>query len=87
MTTSFSKSRCARNLPTDPWQSFHTQDRKSKGTGCPQAADELPALYLFLEQGLVLMREAGEPMEFGIFDFCKVFSRAFGEGEDGAGGT
>ena len=26
------------------------------------------------------MRESGEPMEFGIFDFYKVFSRAFGEG-------
>jgi len=26
-------------------------------------------------------------MEFGIFDFYKVFSRAFGEEEDGAGGT
>jgi len=32
------------------------------------------------------MREAGEPMEFGIFDFYKVFSRAFGEEEDGVGG-
>jgi len=26
-------------------------------------------------------------MEFGIFDFYKVFSRAFGEEEDGAAGT
>ena len=25
-------------------------------------------------------------MEFGIFDFYKVFSKAFGEGEDSAGG-
>ena len=33
------------------------------------------------------MRESGEPMEFGIFDFYKVFSKAFGEGEDGAGGS
>ena len=34
------------------------------------------------------MREAGEPMECGIFDFHKVFSRAFGEEEeDGAGGS
>ena len=33
------------------------------------------------------MRESGEPMEFGIFDFYKVFSRAFGEEEDGAGGN
>jgi len=26
-------------------------------------------------------------MEFGIVDFYKVFSRAFGEEEDGAGGS
>jgi len=26
-------------------------------------------------------------MEFGIVDFYKVFSKAFGEEEDGAGGT
>jgi len=32
------------------------------------------------------MREAGEPMECGIFDFYKVFSRAFGEEKDGVGG-
>ena len=50
-----------------------------KETGCQQAADELPALYLILEQELELMREPGEPMECGIFDFYKVFSRAFGE--------
>ena len=29
------------------------------------------------------MQESGEPMELGIFDFFKVFSRAFGEGEMG----
>jgi len=33
------------------------------------------------------MREAGEPTEFGIFDFYKVFSRAFGEEDNGVGGT
>jgi len=33
-----------------------------------------------------LRREPGEPMECGIFDFYKVFSRAFGEEEDGGGG-
>ena len=33
------------------------------------------------------MRESGEPMEFGIFDFYKVFSRAFGEGGMGQRGT
>ena len=32
------------------------------------------------------MRESGETMECGIFDSYKVFSRAFGEEEDGAGG-
>ena len=32
------------------------------------------------------MRESGEPMEFGIFDFYKVFSRAFGEGGIGQQG-
>jgi len=46
-----------------------------------------PPFILFLEQGLVLMRESGEPMECGIFDFYKVFSRAFGEREDVAGGS
>ena len=33
------------------------------------------------------MRESGGPMECGIFDFYKVFSGAFGEEEDGVGGT
>jgi len=42
---------------------------------------------LSLEQGLELMRESGEPVECGIFNFYKVFSRAFGEEEDGAGGS
>ena len=46
-----------------------------------------PPCTLFLEQGLELMRESGEPMECGIFDFYKVFSRAFGEEGDGAGGV
>ena len=33
------------------------------------------------------MRESGEPMEFGIFNYSKVFSRAFGEDDNGVGGT
>jgi hypothetical protein len=33
------------------------------------------------------MRESGERVEFGIFDFYKVFSRAFGEERNGASGT
>jgi hypothetical protein len=36
-------------------------------------------------KGLELMQESGKPMEFGIFDFYKVFSRAFGEEGNGAG--
>jgi len=45
-----------------------------------------PYCILFLEQGLELMRESGGPMECGIFDFYKVFSRSFGEEEDEAEG-
>ena len=45
-----------------------------------------PSCILSLEQGLELMRGSGEPMEFGIFDFYKVFYRAFGE-EDGVRGS
>ena len=33
------------------------------------------------------MRESGEPIEFGIFGFSKVFLRAFGAGGDGTAGT
>jgi len=33
------------------------------------------------------MRESGRAIECGIFDFYKVFSRAFGEEEDEAGGV
>jgi hypothetical protein len=40
---------------------------------------------LSFERGLELMRESGEPMEFGIFDFYKVFTKAFGEEGDGVG--
>ena len=42
---------------------------------------------LFLDQGLELMRESGELMEFRIFDFHEVFSRAFGGGGNGAAMT
>ena len=45
-----------------------------------------PSCILSFEKGLELMPESGEPMEFGIFDFYKVFSRDFGEEEDGAAG-
>jgi len=46
-----------------------------------------PSCILSLEQGLELMRESGEPMGCGIFDFHKVFSRAFGEEENGVEGS
>ena len=46
-----------------------------------------PSCILSLEKGLELIRESGEPMEFGIFDYYKVFSRAFGEEDNGAAGT
>ncbi|MCD4810595.1 MAG: hypothetical protein K8R17_11965 [Methanosarcinales archaeon] len=58
---------------------LHTQDRNGKRTGCVRALTNCPSCILSLEQGLELMRELGEPMECGIFDFYKVFSRAFGE--------
>jgi hypothetical protein len=60
-------------------------DRNGKGRGCVQALTNCPSCILSLEQGLELIRESGEPMEFGIFDFYKVFSRYFGEKEDGVG--
>ena len=74
-------------MPTVPWQSFHTQDRNDKGRGCVQALPTncLPCI-ISLEKELEFMRESGKPMEFGIFDYYKVFSKAFGVEEDGAGG-
>ena len=37
--------------------------------------------------GLELMRESGEPLECGIFDFYKVFSRVLVRGKMGQGGV
>jgi len=59
----------------------------AKEEGAHDLLTNCPSCILSLEQGLELMREAGEPMEFGIFDFYKVLSRAFGEEEDGVGGS
>ena len=58
----------------------------AKEEGAHDLLTNCPAGPLFLEQGLELMRESGEPVECGIFDFYKVFSRAFGEEEDGVVG-
>ena len=52
-----------------------------------KSLDNCPSCILSLEKGLELMRESSEPMEFGIFDYSKVFSRAFGEEGNGAAGT
>jgi len=52
-----------------------------------RALTKCPFCILSSEKGLELIRESSELMEFGIFDFYEVFSRAFGEGEDGAAGT
>jgi len=46
-----------------------------------------PFCILSFKMGLELKRKSGEPMEFGIFNFYKVFSRAFGEGGNGTAGT
>ena len=59
----------------------------AKEEGAYMLLTNCPSCILSLEKGLELMRELGEPMEFGIFDFSKVFSRACGEGGNGAAGT
>ena len=56
----------------------------AKEQGANKLLTNCPSCILSLEQGLELMRE---PMECGIFDFYMVFSRAYGEDEDGAGGS
>jgi len=57
----------------------------SKEHGANKLLTNCPSCILSLEQGLEWMQESGEPMEFGIFDFYKVFSRAFGEEEEEGG--
>ena len=57
----------------------------AKEEGAYKLPTNCPSCTLSLEQGLELMQESGEPMEFGIFDFYKLFSRAFGKEGDGAG--
>jgi len=59
----------------------------AKEEGAYMLLTNCPSCILSLEKGLELMRESGEPMECGIFDFSKVFSRAFGEEGNGAAGT
>ena len=59
----------------------------AKEKGAYMLLTNCPSCILSLKKGLEMMRESGEPMEFGIFDFYKAFSRAFGEGSNGAAGT
>ena len=59
----------------------------AKEQGANKLLTNCPPCILFLEQGMDLVRESGEPMECGIFDFYKVFSRAFGEEEKGLWGV
>ena len=58
-----------------------------KEEGAHDLLTNCPSCILFLEQGLEVRWESGGPIECGIFDFYKVFSRAFGEEEDGAART
>jgi len=59
----------------------------AKEQGANKLLTNCPPCILFLEQELKLTWEAGGPTECGIFDFSKVFSRAFGEENNGATGT
>jgi len=59
----------------------------AKEEGAYKPLTQHPSCILSLENGLELMRESGKPIEFGIFDFYRVFSRAFGEGGNGAAGA
>ena len=73
--------------PQPPDNHFIHRIKIAKKQGANKLLTNCPSCILFLEQGQELMQESGEPMECGIFDFYKVFSRAFGEEEDGAGGS
>jgi len=44
-----------------------TQDRNCKGTGCQEAVDQLPALYLILRTGAGV--DAGGGRADGVRDF------------------
>ena len=50
-------------------------------------ADQLPALYHILRAGAGVNAGVGRAYRGGIFDFYEVFSRAFGEEGNGAGGS
>lgn len=51
----------------------------AKEEGVDGLVTNCPFCILSFERGLALKEEAGEPMEFGIFDFYRIFSKAYGE--------
>ena len=59
----------------------------AKEEGAYMLLTNCPSCILSLKQGLELMRETGESVEFGILDFYTVFSRALGEEGNGAAGS
>ena len=59
----------------------------AKKEGAYELLTQLPVLYLILRAGAGVDVGVGQTMEFGIFDFFKVFSRVFGEGVMGRAGN
>ena len=52
----------------------------AKEEGAYMLLTNCPFCILFFKRGLELMLESDEPMECGIFDFYKVFSKVFVKG-------
>ena len=67
------------SYPQPPDNHFTNRIKIAKKQGANKLLTNCPPCILFLEQGRELRREAGVPVECVIFDFYKVFSRAFGE--------
>jgi len=55
--------------------------------GVRTGADQLPVLYLIFRTGAGIDAGVGRAYGVRVFDFYKVFSRAFGEEGDGVKGT
>jgi len=87
VTTRFRNAGVHAAYPPPPDNHSRHGIKMAKEQGAYMLLTNCPPCTLFLEQGLELIWESGEHMEFGIFDFYRVFSRAFGDGEDGAAGT
>ena len=70
----FEKQVCTQLTPSPLTIISHT-GQKWQRNRVRTSADQLPALYIIFRARLELMREAGEPMECGIFDFYKVYTQ------------